>query len=301
MILFSLLATSLAAVPDFDARWDYSDPAGTETSFRALRPALAKAGDQDTLLQLDTQIARTLGLQGKFEAAHALLDGVEKQLTDKTRTARIRYLLERGRVHNSSGDKRAAVRPLAQAWKQAQAWGLDGHAVDAGHMIAIVEGGSNGHAWNLRTLKFAAASEAPAAQRWLGSLYNNIGWDHHDAGRYELALAAFKKGVQARQKAGKPERLRVARWTVARALRSLQRCEEALPMLEGLRTEWAEVGKPSGFVFEELAECQLALGMPSQAGPWFQRAHQLLLEDAWFVKNEPERLERLRQQAALKD
>ncbi len=72
-------------------------------------------------------------------------------------------------------------------------------------------------------------------------------------------------------------------------------------MLAALQTEGAEAGKPSGFGFEELAECHLALGNPSQARPWFQRAHQLLLEDAWFVKNEPERLERLRHQAALKD
>jgi tetratricopeptide (TPR) repeat protein len=301
MILFCLLATALAAGPDFDARWDYSDPAATEMSFRALRPELAEAGDQDALLQLDTQIARALGLQAKFEAAHALLDGVEKQLTDKTRTARIRYLLERGRVYNSSGDKRAAVRPLAQAWKHARVWGLDGHAVDAGQMIAIVEGGSNGHAWNQRTLEFAAASDDPAARRWLGSLYNNIGWDHHAVGQYELALAAFSKSVEARQEAGKPERLRVARWTVARALRSLQRCQEALPMLEGLRTEWAEAGKPSGYVYEDLAECHLALGKPSQARALFERAHQMLSVDAWFVKNEPERLARLKQLATLKE
>lgn len=301
MILFSLLATALAAGPDFDARWDYSDPAATEVSFRALRPEVEQTGDQDALLQLDTQIARALGLQGKFEAAHALLDGVEKQLTDETRTARIRYLLERGRVYNSSGDKHAAVRPFAEAWKQAQAWGLDGHAVDAGHMIATVEGGSNGHAWTQRTLKFAEDSDDPAARRWLGSLYKNIGWDHHDAGRYELALAAFHMGLEVRQKAGKPERLRVARWTVARALRSLQRCEEALPMLRALQTQRAEAGKPSGLVFEELAECHLALGKPSQARSWFQQAHQLLSADVSLVKNKPERLERLRQQAEVKD
>lgn len=291
----------MAAVPDFDARWDYQDAAATEAVFRSLRPEVEAAGEADLLLQLDTQIARTLGLQGKFDAAHGVLDGVQKRLTDQTRTARVRYLLERGRVLNSSGDTRGAVRPFAEAWKKAQAWGLDGYAVDAGHMIAIVEGGSNGQAWNIRTLKFAAASDDPAAKKWLGSLYNNLGWNHHDAAEYEQALITFKSGVAEREKSGKPEPLRVARWTVARALRSLKRCEEALPILRALQTERAQAEAPDGYVFEELGECHLAMGSADKAAPFFKLAHGVLKDDAWFVKHEAERLKRLAELGGVTD
>ncbi len=295
-ILAAVLCGSVALasdVPDFDAQWNFGDPVATEKVFRGLQAQVKAKGSKDDVLQLDTQLARTLGLQGRFDEAHQVLDEVEKRLDASTRTARVRYLLERGRALNSSGDKRAAVRPFAEAWKKAREWKLDVYAVDAAHMIAIVEDGDNRLAWNQRALAFAEQSSDPAARRWLGSLYNNIGWDHHDAGRYEQALVIFKKGVKEREKGGKPGRLRVARWTVARALRSLGRCEEALPMLQSLEAEWAKADSQSGYVFEELGECHLALGRAEVAGPFFKKAHTVLSEDAWFVEHEADRLQRM--------
>jgi len=47
--------------------------------------------------------SRTQGLQRDFAAAHQTLDAVQSELTDDLCRARVRYLLERGRVFNSSG------------------------------------------------------------------------------------------------------------------------------------------------------------------------------------------------------
>ena len=93
-----------------DELWDYGRPAETEAKFRALLPEAEAAGDAEYLAQLLTQLARTLGLQQQFAAAHELLDRAEA-LAEADSVAQVRYLLERGRCFNSAGDK-ATARPL---------------------------------------------------------------------------------------------------------------------------------------------------------------------------------------------
>ena len=65
-------------------------------------------------------------------------------------------------------------------------------------------------------------------------------------------------------------------------------------MQESLRVECEATGASDGFVFEELGECLSALGRNEEARPAFARALAVLSQDAWFVANEPERLEHLR-------
>ena len=139
---------------DFDALWNYNDPAETESRFRELLPIVEKSGDASYCAQLLTQIARAQGLQRQFDAAHQTLDTVESMLTDDLKIAHVRYLLERGRVFNSSKHP-AEARPLfLQAWELAQAVGEDGYAVDAAHMIAIVETSEQALIWNLKALDY---------------------------------------------------------------------------------------------------------------------------------------------------
>jgi penicillin amidase len=83
---------------DFDRLWVEGDPALTESRLQALLPAARAHGSAEYRLQLETQIARTLALQGRFDEALAILDAVDGQLTEETPTARERALLERERV-----------------------------------------------------------------------------------------------------------------------------------------------------------------------------------------------------------
>src|SRR5574341_847248 len=91
---------------DFDSLWDYSDPHQTEIRFREI---LLQVPEQNhAYLELLTQIARAQGLQRKFDRAHQTLDQVERRLGKYASRARVRYLLERGRTLNSSGNPDAA-------------------------------------------------------------------------------------------------------------------------------------------------------------------------------------------------
>jgi hypothetical protein len=92
-------------------------------------------------------------------------------------------------------------------------------------------------------------------------------------------------------------RERIARWTVARCLRSLRRTEESLELQRVLAVELETVGEPDGYVFEEIGECLLALGRSDEARPWFALAHLELSRDRSITEQEPERLARLRANA----
>lgn len=278
---------------DFDNLWNYDDPAETERQFRQLLPSEIAKNDASYHAQLLTQIARAQGLQGQFDAAHQTLDQASELLEVDLKTARIRYLLERGRVFNSSGNREQARPLFLQAWELAQAALEDFYAVDAAHMLAIIESPDQQMEWNVKALTLAEASEQPRAKKWLGSLYNNIGWTHHDAQRYEEALSIFQKALELRQGQGEASAIRIAQWSVGRALRSLGRIQEALDIQRQLLADHGLVGTRDGYVYEELAECLLLLDKVDEARPYFALAYTELAQDSWLVEHEAARLERL--------
>lgn len=291
--------------PLFHEIWDYSKPAETEQRFREMLPEAEAAGDPSYLAQLLTQLARTQGLQRRFDAAHEILDRVEANLAPDLTVARIRYQLERGRTFNSSGEKERARPLFVDAWEMASAAGEEFHAVDAAHMMGIAgETAESQLEWNLKAVEAAEKASSPRARQWLGSLYNNIGWTYHDMGDYEQALATFRQALRWREEAipKQPVPIRIAKWCVARTLRSLNRLEEALVMQKALLAEWdAAGGEQDGFVFEELGECLLALGREEEARSYFAQAYNLLAKDAWLVDAEPERLQRLQELGRVAD
>jgi tetratricopeptide (TPR) repeat protein len=276
---------------DIDSFWEYSDPAASEARFRA---ALVSA-QGDVRLELLTQIARTLSLRQRFDEAHEVLNDVEKQLTNAGARPHVRYLLERGRTFNSNGEQDKARALFSNAWEQAQAARLEGLAVDAAHMLAITYAGApEAMVWNQRGLVIARASQDPKARALIPAMLNNSAWDLHEAGRFDEALPLFEEAQAEWIARGKPEQILIARWAVARCLRSLKRYDEALTIQHALEAEHMAVGSADGYVFEEIAENLAALGKMAEARPYFSKAFEELNRDEWFVKNEAARLANLR-------
>ena len=113
----------------------------------------------------------------------------------------------------------------------------------------------------------AAKSSTQSMPRtwWRGSLSNNLGWTHHERGEYEEARRYFDEALRAREEQGDATPIRIARWCVARGLRSLGRLEEALAIQRSLLAEHERLGTEDREVYEELIACLMALGRHDEA------------------------------------
>jgi tetratricopeptide (TPR) repeat protein len=289
---------SPADLPVIRTLWSFADPAASEARFRELLPRAKAAGDDAYLAELLTQLARSQGLQQRFDEADRTLDEAQALLTPSMARARVLLTLERGRVRNSS--KRASPErndealPLFQAaYADALEAKLDGLAVDAAHMVAIAERGPKTLEWNLKALELAERSTDADARAWLGSLYNNIGWSYHADGQLKPALGMFERALAFRQERKDADGVRIATWCVARCLRSLGETSRALAMQQELEREFTRLGRTDGYVCEELAECLWLLDRKDEARPWFAKAHEVLAKDAWLQRDEAPRLARL--------
>lgn len=209
-----------ADLPDFDTMWNYSLPAETEQKFRQLLPIAQRSENTNYHLQLLTQIARTQGLQRQFEAAHQTLNEVSRQLVHISSRTLVRYLLERGRIYNSSGKPETAKPIFIEALSIARSAGEDAYTVDAAHMLGIVDLPANQIAWNETALQIAEQSNDKNARKWLGSLYNNMGWTYHDLGQYDNALEMFFRSLLWREEHNDKQGAFVARWCIGRIYRS---------------------------------------------------------------------------------
>ncbi len=224
--------------------WDFTDPQGSELRLRTL----ASASQEPQATHARTQVARALGLQGKYAEGHAVLDG----LTVDDPESRVRLALERGRLLRSAGAPDDA-RPLFEsAATEAHRAGLEELHVDALHMVALVADPADRLEAHRAALVWARAASDPAARDWDASLLNNIGMAHADSGDHTRALAAFEDALEACERIGDPARTRVARWMVAWSLRNLGVIDRAREMQLALKVELDALGEHDPYVDEEL-------------------------------------------------
>lgn len=277
-------------LPSIDKSWNYSQTAESEATFKSLAERGLEAGDTVYALEAQTQQARAMGMQQKFEEAHALLDQIKPEIPTDSRIW-VRYLLERGRVFNSSQEKAEAIEQFKQAYNLAQKLNEDYLEVDAAHMLGIAEVPENAMKWNMIAIQAAEESEDERTRKWLGPLYNNTGWTLHDKGNFGEAYDLFEKSLEWNLENGNENSINIARWTVGRGKRSLREYADALE----IQLELLEEGYESGYVYEEIGECMLLMGQDEEAKGYFKTAYEKLKEDGWLAKYESERLERLKE------
>ncbi len=208
---------------DIYQAWDFSDPDASKAVFLERAEAARSVSTRQIWL---TQAARADGLRSAFSLARSLLVDLEATLEqipqgpDRHHLA-ARLAIEWGRVLNSEGDPASARPFFARAREEATAAGAEGLAIDALHMIAIVEGRLGGPSqsreWNEKALIQARQSEDPDARRWQASLLNNLGWDHLDAGDAIGALALFEEALVERRQSGDAKLIQIAEEAVAEA------------------------------------------------------------------------------------
>jgi tetratricopeptide (TPR) repeat protein len=244
-------------VTEIDTLWDFNDPVNSEVRFR--EAMVTARGDAQA--ELGTQVARALGLQGRFDEGHRLLDNLFPRSGSP---AEVRVLLERGRLFNSAGEAERSVPHFLAARDCARSIGKFGLEIDALHMLAISDA-ANAEAWTEEGFRRVGQSDDQAAKRWLGPLLNNLGWCRFDAGRLESALEAFRASRAAYESANKRDEVAIARWSEARCLREMGDVQWALEIQLDLASTNP---KPDPYVFEELVALYTASGDQVEAQRW---------------------------------
>ncbi|KYH45803.1 hypothetical protein AZH51_08930 [Branchiibius sp. NY16-3462-2] len=230
--------------PELRDLWDFNDPQESERRFRA---AASDAAQPELAL---TQVARAVGLQRRFDEAADLLAHLDRSDPEVD----VRVALENGRIARDTDRIEAAHQYFETAAGKAEHAGLHEPLIDALHMLALVSDQPERDEIHHRALAAARSASDPAARRWEASLLNNIGMDHADAGDFAAALPQFEAALAARRALDPdPERLMVARWMVAWALRNLGRKDEALDIQRQLKAELTERDQHDPYVDEELA------------------------------------------------
>ncbi|MBL8308846.1 MAG: tetratricopeptide repeat protein [Burkholderiales bacterium] len=247
---------------DIDALWDYAKPAESEARFReALKTATG-----DGALELETQIARTYSMRRDILRAYAVLDAVAVRMSGGTAArVRIRYLLERGRALNSSGQFEQAKPLFADAFQLAQRENEVLLAIDAAHMFGFSKNLEEAMSWNQVAMRLAQGSELPRAIRWRASIANNLGSTERERGNLDAAARHFDAALKAHQRTGTPLQVRIAWWQVANVRRLQGKFDEALAIQQRLEQEMLAAKEPDEYVYDELAALYTALKRPADA------------------------------------
>lgn len=284
----------METMPSIRDLWDFNDLPASERRFREWIERVPPTNPLH--YELQTQLARTYSLRKQFDEAHAVLETVAEHV-DSAPSVRVRYLLERGRTHNSARDAIVALPLFEAAWQAAIDAGLEALALDAAHMLAIADPDVEKQiAWSRKAIALMAQSDTPDVTRWYGALHNNLGWTFHGVARYDEALTTFQQALAWFSEHGSTQSIHQAHYAVARTLRSLARHQEAMDRLQLVLAEQAKAETDSGFIHEELAENWLALDQPDKAQVHFAHVYDLLKDVDWI---DAARLARIQQQATL--
>jgi tetratricopeptide (TPR) repeat protein len=215
---------------ELDGLWLPGDPR-TSADRLALAAAVPERSEV-VRAELETQRARALGLQRRFEEAEALLDSLEPAFG----RLEVRILAERGRLRAAEGRSADAVVFLEDALLAARREGDAYLAVDAAVSLAEADRART-QQWVEEGFADLADASDPRTLRWGVALHALRGWDLLDAGDAPAALAAFERAEAAAVRYGTDEQRFTARWSVARALRALGRTAAALEIQRALEVE----------------------------------------------------------------
>ena len=233
--------------------WNFDDPAATEVVFRDLLENTTDAVDR---VVIQTQIARALGLQGKFDEGMDLIDSV----ADVDHTTLSWRAIEMGRLHRSKGELEPAGANFILAMSQSDQEEepnpdqvLESLHFDAMHMYALVLSPADQIEFTKESLRKISDSTNPLVRRWSVTFLNNLGMAYTEIGDWQSAYAAFLDAQGDARQLGDPNRIFPARYMVGWALRNLDRRDEALAHMEALQHDLAAAGRSDQYVAAELA------------------------------------------------
>jgi tetratricopeptide (TPR) repeat protein len=233
--------------------------------YESIAKEAEEAGDASAYVEACAMRARSYLIREEAEEGRPWLDRARERAVATDPLGWSRYLGVRGRFEWKDGDDETATRTFREMFDYCERKELWERAVDAAHMVALTGNPDEKFGW---AAKGIAMAEKGGMTGWLGPLWNNLGWDYVDAGRYEEALDALVKAREYHY-AGDGELPKlIADYSVAHATRLTGALDQAE---DGMRAvlDWAErleaQGDPDaaewmGFSRWDLGEIALARG-----------------------------------------
>ncbi len=200
--------------------WNFGDPVATRAVFESLLPTLADRAEQ---LDVHAQIARTYSLSGANQECLDYLKPVWDEGLALEGRAAASLMIEAGRAYRGMG----MLEKARQGFEDVSLNGPEDLRVDALHMLALVSSGDEVGFFNQKAIALAKSSKEEWARRWIGSLYNNVGWSCFEAGELDEALEYFESALLARYEFGQEERVSEAKWCIGHTLCKLGRIQDA--------------------------------------------------------------------------
>jgi tetratricopeptide (TPR) repeat protein len=243
--------------------------------------------DNATLVEAYSQVARCYLSMDKKDDGRPWLAKAEAAARESEPLGWTRYLGVKGRyLWKDAAEKQGEAAPVVEEaakifsglYDYALAHQLYNRAIDAANMMSIVARPEERIEWGLKGIK---AAEDGGLESWLAPLWNNLGWNYSDLGRYDESLEALKKARRYHYKKGLEKPMLIADWSVAYALRmdgqpdsSIAWCMRIVPWAKDIYDEdpTPENAEWLGKCYQELAEASMDKGDDRRAIAGFRSA-----------------------------
>ena len=288
------LHDALNYFPDASGLWNSDDLSTTEMQIESMLQQTKK-------VEWRLKLARVQALQNKMTEARESLEEVQRMLAAASGgepganpVAELRLLLENGRYLALSGSVARANDVFAKAWLLAGETSETYMAIDAALMLSFTRPQKAQYEWLQKAMELASSTQDEEARMWLVQLLVLDGWISFDARSYEKALTSFERAL-LQPSVLKDERkgFRIL-WSKGKTLRALGHVQEALAIHDSLRISMQKLGKVSGYVYLEIAECQQLLKLTDDAKANFELAHTELSLEPWYADNRADELSRMK-------
>jgi len=194
------------------------------------------AGDVSAYVEACAMRARSYLIREEGATGRPWLEKAAARADEREPLGWSRYLGVRGRFEWKGGDNETATLTFREMFDHCERSELWDRAVDAAHMVALTGDPDEKLEWATKGIAMAEKGEMTG---WLGPLWNNLGWDYVDAGRYDDARDALVKAREYHYMGENELPKLIADYSVAHATRLTGALDEAE---SGMRAvfDWAE-------------------------------------------------------------
>jgi tetratricopeptide (TPR) repeat protein len=206
------------------------------TLYEAIATDAEAAGATSQYVEACAMRARSFLIIGDDESGRPWLKKAAASADPSDSMGWSRYLGVRGRFEWKSEDNEAATATFREMFDFCRERAIYDRAVDAAHMIAITGDPEERFEWAERGIAMAEEGELIG---WLGPLWNNLGWDYLDAGRYEEGLEALRQAREYHHMGENELSKLIADYSVAYAMKMTGDMDGAKVGMEGV-FRWAK-------------------------------------------------------------